>query len=60
MCKENVFIHSIEKRFCEVTGIDTDMSVERIYDENTQQKCDVLGRFPLTDAWWRVKGVLRA
>lgn len=38
MCKENVFIHSIEKRFCEVTGIDTDMSVERIYDENTQQK----------------------
>uniref|UniRef100_A0A8B9Y554 DNA helicase B n=1 Tax=Bos mutus grunniens TaxID=30521 RepID=A0A8B9Y554_BOSMU len=26
-----------------------------VFDENTQQKCDVLGRFPLTDAWWRVK-----
>ena len=26
-----------------------------MFDENTQQKCDVLGRFPLTDAWWRVK-----
>ncbi|OWK16738.1 HELB [Cervus elaphus hippelaphus] len=26
-----------------------------VFDENTQQKCDVFGRFPLTDAWWRVK-----
>ena len=23
-----------------------------VFDENTQQKCDVFGRFPLTDAWW--------
>ncbi|KAM7244402.1 hypothetical protein CapIbe_005010 [Capra ibex] len=26
-----------------------------VFDENTQEKCDVFGRFPLTDAWWRVK-----
>ncbi|XP_016003977.2 DNA helicase B isoform X2 [Rousettus aegyptiacus] len=26
-----------------------------ISDENTQEKCEVLGRFPLTGPWWRVK-----
>ncbi|XP_003405632.1 DNA helicase B isoform X1 [Loxodonta africana] len=26
-----------------------------IYDEDTQEKCEVFGRFPLTDPWWRVK-----
>lgn len=26
-----------------------------IFDENTQEKCEVLGRFPLTGPWWRVK-----
>lgn len=26
-----------------------------ILDENTQQQCDVFGRFPLMGAWWRVK-----
>ncbi|XP_059258506.1 DNA helicase B isoform X2 [Mustela nigripes] len=26
-----------------------------ICDENTQEKCDVFGRFPVTGPWWRVK-----
>lgn len=26
-----------------------------IPDENTQETCKVLGRFPITGAWWRVK-----
>nr|XP_012300374.2 DNA helicase B isoform X2 [Aotus nancymaae] len=26
-----------------------------IPDENTQEKCKVFGRFPITGAWWRVK-----
>ncbi|XP_019496105.1 PREDICTED: DNA helicase B isoform X1 [Hipposideros armiger] len=26
-----------------------------ISDENTQEKCKVFGRFPLTGPWWRVK-----
>ncbi|KAM6214671.1 DNA helicase B [Rhynchocyon petersi] len=26
-----------------------------IYDENTQEICDVSGRFPLVGPWWRVK-----
>ncbi|KAM9671645.1 DNA helicase B isoform 1-T1 [Trichechus inunguis] len=26
-----------------------------IYDEDTKEKCEVFGRFPLTDPWWRVK-----
>ncbi|PNI28439.1 HELB isoform 7 [Pan troglodytes] len=27
-----------------------------ICDENTQETCKVFGRFPITGAWWRVKG----
>ena len=26
-----------------------------IADENTQEQCEVFGRFPLTGPWWRVK-----
>ncbi|XP_022351044.1 DNA helicase B [Enhydra lutris kenyoni] len=26
-----------------------------ISDENTQEQCDVFGRFPVTGPWWRVK-----
>uniref|UniRef100_A0A8C3VVR1 DNA helicase B n=1 Tax=Catagonus wagneri TaxID=51154 RepID=A0A8C3VVR1_9CETA len=26
-----------------------------IFDENTRQKCEVFGRFPLTQPWWQVK-----
>ncbi|XP_035112070.3 DNA helicase B isoform X1 [Callithrix jacchus] len=26
-----------------------------IHDENTQEKCKVFGRFPVTGAWWRVR-----
>ncbi|KAM6154223.1 DNA helicase B [Erethizon dorsatum] len=26
-----------------------------IYDENTQEQCKVVGRFPITGPWWRVK-----
>lgn len=27
----------------------------KIIDENTQENCDVFGRFPMTNPWWRVK-----
>ncbi|KAK2498378.1 hypothetical protein MC885_011891 [Smutsia gigantea] len=26
-----------------------------IFDENTQENCEVFGRFPMTGPWWRVK-----
>ncbi|XP_035874606.1 DNA helicase B isoform X2 [Phyllostomus discolor] len=31
-----------------------------IADENTQEQCEVFGRFPLTGPWWRVKVQVKA